>query len=283
MPARDGLPDRLRLGAISLAGLVLVLFFVYRGFPYDQLAENLAARVGHAMNVRITVQDVAPRLALLGPGIEATDVRIVRNDGNMLRIDRARLRPAWSLAWFRGDPAVHAEIETPLGAADGLLVLGDRRSWSGDLAGVDLTLLAAEIAWPGVNLTGTVDAKLDVEMGDGGPVGTCSFEAREGSLSLAAMPIPVPFATLQGELEFGGDQLVELHDVRLEGPLVTADLSGTIGQAQYFTDAPLNLEVDLSADPPVRDALSQFGVRVGRRSGEAKIRITGTPSVPKVR
>jgi type II secretion system protein N len=280
--ARDRLPRVVRLGAIPLAGLLLVLFFVYLGFPYDQLGDFLAARLGRAAQGRVTIQNVTPKLALAGPGIEATGVRVVRSDGELLRIDRARLRPAWSLAWLRGDPALHAEIEAPLGAANGTLILGDGRAWAGDLRGVDLSRLPIGSVWPGAALSGQVDATLDVALREQRPVGSCSFEARQGSLSLSTLPLDLPFETIRGDLQLGGTRLVEVQALHLEGPLLSADLTGSIGEAEAFADAPLRLVAELAADPPVRDALSQSGVRFGR-NGKAKLRITGTPSQPSLR
>ena len=70
----EGTPDRLsalrRVGGIALLGIVLTLFFVYLGFPYERLAENVAAQVASRSEMTMRFSGAGPQLPWLGPGFE---------------------------------------------------------------------------------------------------------------------------------------------------------------------------------------------------------------------
>jgi type II secretion system protein N len=277
------LPRWLRILGLPLAGLLIVTFFVIGGFPYDLLGERIAERVGISLDAQVTIAELSPRLQLAGPALEAGGVLVVWNDGGVLRLDRALLRPAWSLSWLKLEPAVYTEIEGPFGGIEGTLVAGGSGagSWSGQVRELDLTQLPAA-AISGFSLSGFADAEIDVTIGEAGPDGTATFLAREGSIQLPDIPMPVPFDVCKGDLVFGGDAFLTVRELTLEGPLLSADVTGSIAPAPVFANARLALDLEVSAQPAIRAVLQSAGVRVGR-DGRASLKVTGTPSAPVVR
>jgi type II secretion system protein N len=265
-----------------VAGLLLVGFFVYLGFPYERMRETLAARLEAATGAQIEIQELGPRLQLAGPGFETRGLRATLQDGAVVRLDRALLRPAWALSWLRGDPALYAELEGPSGEAAGTAVVTGTRSWSGNLRNLDLAQVPVASFVPGARLSGRADARVDLEFAAEGPQGTVTFEAREGSLTLPDVPAPLPYARSVGELVFGGEHLLEVKSLELEGPLLSGKARGTVGRAPDFDSAPLELELEFEAQPAIRTAVQASGVRFGR-DGMAKVRIGGTPNRTVVR
>lgn len=268
---------------LPLAGVLVFAFFLIRGFPYDLLGERIARRAGAGLGAEVTIAELSPRLRLAGPALEADGVQVVWADGRLLRLDRALLRPAWSLSWLQLKPALYTEIEGPMGAVEGTLVAGDGGidSWDGQVRDLDLAQLPAG-AFPGYSLRGYADAEIDVALAESGPDGSATFLAREGSIQLPDVPMPVPFDVFKGDLVFGGDAFVSVDELSLEGPLLSAQVTGSIAPAPVFANARLALEVALEAQPAIRAVLQNAGVRVGR-DGKASLQVTGTPSAPVVR
>jgi type II secretion system protein N len=192
------------------------------------------------------------------------------------------LRPAWSLSWLRGDPAVYAEVTSAFGDAEGTLVLGDSTGWYGDLESVAAGRLPLAKLTTLATLGGIVDARIDVQMGGDGLEGDASFTAKKGSLGFARFPVEIPFETLTGKLRFGDDAFVAIQRFELEGPMVSGAITGSVLRAARFEQAPLRLEANLETKANVRSAMKGAGIRLDR-NGTAKLRITGTVSKPKVR
>ncbi len=108
----DSLPSRslarraLQWLAIGVAGVVLTGFFVYMGFPYGRLAENLGREIEGGANLQIRYGEIGPQIHWLGPGVAATDFSVISDGVESVRLDELSLRPAWSLSWFRGVPSI---------------------------------------------------------------------------------------------------------------------------------------------------------------------------------
>jgi type II secretion system protein N len=277
-----GLPRSAKTIGIPLAAVVLVLSFIYLGFPYDRLADYMEAELGRDRGVRLAIRALGPRLQLAGPGLEAAGVDARWDDGRELQLDRALLRPAWSLSWLTGSPAIHLRLMGPAGEAEGTLTLDGAGAWDGELRQADLTALPISGLWPGLEAEGSVDASVDLHLREGGPEGAISFEARDGLLTLTGSGITLPYERIEGELEFGGDAFARVKLLRLEGPAVTAEVTGALGKAQRFASAPLALTARLDLSPPIRTLFQSAGIRVSR-DGTARIRISGTPGRPAVR
>jgi type II secretion system protein N len=274
-------PRLLRWAGLPLAAALLTLFFVYLGFPYERLAGLVSAQAGRALGARVDVQSVGPALTWAGPGFEARGIGI-RWDGNRrLQLDRALMRPAWSLAWLRGVPAFHTELEGPPGRVAGVWTRDG--SFAGDVEGLDLRAVPFDVFWSGDAPQGRVDAQADLRWSAAGPEGELRFEAREGSLTLPDVPMALPYESCRGELVFGGDSLVALESFALDGPLLAVAGKGSVGHAPRFSAAPLRLELELEArEPMVQSMLRSAGVRVAR-DGSAAVVLAGTPGTPQLR
>jgi len=279
---RTTLPRSFFVVGIPIAGVLLVAFFVYLGFPYHKLGDRIATEIRRSSGVRIEFEDIGASLHLVAPGIEATGVRATLPDGRSYRIERAMLRPAWSLAWFRGTPAIYAEIESELGDAEGTLLVGSAGGWSGRLSQVAVGRIPIPPLEAVGNLEGRFDATIDLVLAEAGPEGSVEFAATEGSVGLAKFPLDIPFETLSGELIFGGENILSIKRLDLTGPMLTASLTGNVLLAASFAEAPMRLEATLTSDPNLRPAITSAGVRVDRE-GRSTVRITGTVESPMVR
>jgi hypothetical protein len=255
----EALPGLLRFVAIPLAGALLFLLFLHLGFPYDRLAGGLAERLGQATGTQIRFAALAPRLSLLGPGVEATGVTATLSAGERIEIERAFLRPAWSLAWLRGRPALHF-----------------------DLTAVDLANLPLAGALPGASLEGKADLRVNLVLGGEDLAADFDFSARDGSLALPGLPMAVPFTSFAGELALGGESLLELANVALEGPLVSALASGTLGRGASVASSPLAIDLEITAQPGMQAPLQAAGIELGPE-GSRKLQLTGTPIRPEIR
>ena len=271
-----------RFGAIPAAGLALILFFIFLGFPYAQLADTLATRLSRQSGVELAMVSLGPHVAVRGPGLEAPGVSLRLASGDEIHLDRARVRPAWSLSWFRGAPAVHAVLEGPLGEADGVFTLGSVGAWRGELRQIELAELPLSDLWPGFDAEGTVDASLDLKLSDRGVEGWVAFEAFEGSLTLPEIPVAVPFDRIEGAFALGGESILDLETLHLDGPLLRAEVTGRIDQASNLNSAALNLVVEIDSEPGIRSLLESAGLRIGR-DGKARLRVGGTVGSPNRR
>jgi len=272
---------RLQWAGITAAAIALTATFAYLRFPYDRLADSLSARLGEA-GVAVEIGHMGPALSVFGPGLAAEDVRVTRADGNVLRIDHLRVRPAWSLAWLMARPALHVELDTPQGQVDGVAVLRAPPRFTGELREVDLNDLLGPGALAGTHLEGRASFDVDVALEDDGPSGPVRITAHNGSLSHPQLPMAIPYEELHGELALGGDSYLEISSFELRSPLGTGTLKGKVGRAPDPRQAPLDLELAVAVADNVRSSLASQGVRVGR-NGEIHYKISGTASAPVVR
>lgn len=280
-PADGSGPRPLRVVLIAGACLLFTALLVLRGFPYDLLARRVASEVEAATGTRVAVGALEPRLTLGGPGFEASGVRIQTADGTRVQIDRAALRPAWSLAWLRLAPAFHADLESAPGNLSGVFVLGRSPGFSGRVEAIDLERLPLAVLWPGLELTGVLDADVDLSSSDGAPRGSVGLHARQGSVRTPELPIALPFETLDGELRFGDEHFVEVSRLEAAGPLFSAQLAGTVGRAESAAGAPLDLVVSYQVEPQMRATLESAGLPT-KRDGSGRVRIQGTTAQPRL-
>ena len=109
------LPRPLLVIGVPCAGLLLTAFFLFRGFPYDQLADLIVRRFEQSQGTRLVIGEIAPVMQMAGPALEGTGLRATLPSGDLVQIDRALIRAAWSTSWLTGDPAVHLELDGPAG------------------------------------------------------------------------------------------------------------------------------------------------------------------------
>jgi type II secretion system protein N len=225
---------------------------------------------------------MGPALSFFGPGLAAQDLRVRRSDGNVLRIDHLRVRPAWSLAWLMARPALYLELDTPQGQVAGVAVLRGPQRFTGELREVDLDELLGPGALAGARFEGRASFDVDVALEDQGLSGPVRITARDGSLSHPQLPMAVPYEELHGELALGGDSYLEINSFELKSPLGTGTLTGKVGRAPDPRQAPLDLELAVQVAQNIRSSLATQGVRVGR-DGQLHYKISGTASAPVIR
>ena len=64
------------VGAPTL-GLVLVLVFVFLGFPYSDLIPVASREIGRTTGSQVDIGKIEPKITLGGPGFTLLDVRLV--------------------------------------------------------------------------------------------------------------------------------------------------------------------------------------------------------------
>jgi len=279
---RDAAMRPLGIVGVSLACVALTLCFLALGFPYDQLAERLASELESGTGLRVRYASVDPYVSLRGPGLEARDAVLEAPQAAPLAFERMRLRPAWSLAWLRLTPAFHLDGTGPAGSLAGVVTLGSRAGFEGDLAGVDLNQLPVRALWPGATLSGTLDARVAVHRGNPLPEGEIELAAREGNLAAPGLGLAIPFDELTGKLDLGDGAYVRVRSLRSSSPLFSADADGEIAAAPSFAEAPLDLRVQIQADPRFGPLLRRLGLG-SAEDGRTNLRLQGTASAPQVR
>ncbi len=279
------LPVWFRTIAVPIAGVVLVLLFMLRGFPYDAIAHRITSALEPALGARLDIAEFEPTFGLTGPAMQARGVRASFPAAKTLSLDRVLVRPAWSTVWFQGGRAFYVEIDSPNGAAMGVFESGERLSFDGSVQNLDLQQLALIDRLPSEaigGIEGRMDATFSLQMGELGPQGPMSFELHDGSLAIPNMPIALPYQKISGEIELGGDAFLTIESLTLEGPIASGTGSGTIAQAASFDLAPLQLEFKLNVKPALASGARAAGLRVDRK-GDTTVRITGTVSAPSLR
>ena len=266
---------------IALGCVLLTLLFMYRSFPYDRIGESLARSLSRSTGARVTVREVTPHLQLAGPGIEILGVLIATPDGASWSIERARLRPAWSLSWLKLEPAIHTRVEVPGGVAEGIFTLAEPLDWQGRLQEVDLAQLPVASLWPGAAFSGTLEGRVDLHSSPLGPDGIVRLEATDGTLSLPGIPAAVPFDQLTAALKLGEKFLFQIQSLRIQSPLFAATVKGSVERGPSIAASVVNLQIQLSAEPAVRPALEQADIRVSA-DGRATLRVGGTLAEPVI-
>lgn len=280
------LPRGFRIVGLPALYLLLTLFFVFMGFPYEQVAGGLIAQVESSTGIQLEIEDLGPYLSPFGPGFQARNVMAVPRRGGMIQVDSIRVRPAWSTSWLRGDPAIQVGIVSALGAVSGALTLGDRTAYDGEVEGIDLGAPAIRDWLPIEGLAGSLWADADLEMEAGLPVGDVEFRIGDGSIAIPGSPLAIPFDVLEGELVFGGESTVRIDALEVTGPVVDGQVTGRIGDGSPDSDlsrAPLDLSVEIAVkEKMVRSSLRGAGVRLDR-DGRGSFRVGGNVSSPRVK
>jgi len=281
--AGEALPRSLIAIGIPCAGVLLVAFFLIRGFPYDKLGELIAKRIEQSHGIHLAIGDIGPALQLAGPALEGTQLRVTFPNRSPQQIDRALVRPAWSMSWLTGDPAFHVEVESPSGNVDGTLRWNGVASWVGTIrdARPELPPIADWIPIGG--LEGALDATLDVSMGETGLEGLIEFEIRDGSTSLPGFSTPLPFESLTAAVSVGGDAYLKLNSLSFEGSLVSGSGSGKIGRAEPLAQAPIGFEFQIEFKPELSKTVPRQERKKINRDGNALLKIYGTVAEPKIR
>jgi type II secretion system protein N len=276
-----GLTGARRVLAIAAAGVLMTSMFVVTGFPYELVTPRIEQAVSTLAGSPVRIGRVALGFAWLGPQLRAYDVDATLASGRRVEVDRLRVHPAWSLSWLRGAPSLVVALRSPEGEVDGTVTLGDAPAFRGELRQVALAVLPTDAVAPGLALDGRADATIDLALAPEGPSGTVSLDARDGSLTLPLLPIGVPFASLRGAVELGGEQLARVDALDLNGPLLALSVKGTVANAPTALLAPLALDARIEVrDPTVRTLITGQGVPLDA-DGAAEIQLGGTLADPQ--
>jgi type II secretion system protein N len=282
-PGGPRLPRWLLVLGVPLAGLVLTVFFVFLQFPFDRFRDGLARQAGAALGAQVAIGELAPAWTVAGPGFVARSVQVRWPDGGRARVEEARVRPAWSLSWMTGTPALHVDARSDVGAVRGTVTMGEEPGFDGRLQGVSLDRLPIERYARGATLDGTLDLDADLVLRAAGPAGTARFDARDGSLAAQQLPIAVPYAALRGHVELPGDGSLTLDGVALEGPMISATVEGGTRPGPSLWLAPLELDVHVEvSDRNLRPTVRSAGLRLGP-DGSADLRVRGNLAAPVIR
>jgi type II secretion system protein N len=281
--ARRPLPRGLVRFALPVASLVLVLIFTLILFPYRRLGQVVTARIAQATGASVSLESLEGGVSIGGPSVLASDLLLRWPDRSELLLERARIRPAWSFSWLRGEPAFYLKMTGPAGSLAGTVWPTSRIAFAGRVWGVQLSLLPLDRLADPLPLLGTVDAEIDLRSGPNGPAGEIRFEAREGALTLPQFSFGVPFEEAHGELERSESGSVAVRGFELSGPMLSAAAEGDIAAGRRFEDGALNLEVDLSVtDPALRNMIQPYGIRFDPE-GAAHVHVSGTVANPLFR
>ncbi|MEM7411920.1 MAG: type II secretion system protein GspN [Myxococcota bacterium] len=275
-------PRPLRLTGILFAALALTFVFILIRFPYDLLAERVADSVERQTGMRISLGEISVGIVKWGPGLEAEAVRIVRPNGARFELDQVGARPALSLSWLTGNPALALEVSSVQGEVDGVATFGDAGGFHGTLANLDLAQLPPDLLRSPLQLEGIANADVALDGTEAGTEGKIRFDAQDGSLGHPNLPFALPFTTFSGDLDLGGDAFAEIRDLNLDSPLASGRGRGTVGKGPSFANAPLRLEIELTVSGAIQSSLASQGVKVGR-DGTVRVTLMGTPARPTLR
>lgn len=268
--------------ALALAFALLSGFFILRGFPYELLGRRLATGLESATSARVAFATLEPRMTLAGPGLEATGLSVTTSGGTRLNAKRAFVRSAWSPSWLSLAPAFYVDLDAELGRVAGVVTLGAEPGFRGRVEDLDLARMPTDAAWSGLSLGGRARVDLDLRATGAGAVGGAILHAEQGSVQTAGLPMAIPFEQLDAELLFGNGNLLEVSSLTFAGPMLSAQLSGTVGQAPSSASAPLDLQLDYQVEAAMRSTFQSAGLELDR-DGKGQIRIRGTPSAPDLR
>lgn len=274
-----------RAAAIGLACALLTAFFFVVRFPVDRFRGALVGPLGAATGAEVAIGGLSARPGIGGLTLVAAPLSLVWPGGTRVAFERAALRPAWSLSWLRGRPALQLSLRAPSGRLDGTLWPADPLAFDGELADVALATLPPELLalGEGLALTGELDADVSLAQRDGRLAGELELSVADGSFSAPGAPVAIPFETLEGSLGFGDTGAVEVRALRLEGPMLSGEASGEIGAGPYLQEAPLTLTGELRAtDPSLRGLLEPLGLTPDAQ-GRVKLRIGGSLAAPEIR
>lgn len=278
----DPLPKPLIWIGVPIAAFILIVLFSFLSFPYDQLRGPVSSQLRQITRGEVQIGTIEPTLGWTGPGFAALDIDLIQPGRQRFSIDRVEVRPAWSSGWFRMEPTLQLDIQSSLVSSEGTLALGEKPSWVGQIDVPDLSALPLPPETT-IGLTGSLHADAELTLQSGFPAGPIRFEALSGSFSHPEIPIPVQFDRFTGELSLGGPSLVELKELLLDGPIIAADIEGSILAPAANGDPPLDIEVIVEVkSAPLKAMMRGMGLQLDR-GGLTSFKLGGTLSRPIAR
>jgi type II secretion system protein N len=266
---------------IGVACALLTLFFFAVRFPYDLFRASLVAQLAALSGAEVEIGAISGGLSLGGLALVAEPVSLRWPDSS-LALESAAIRPAWSLSWLRGRPALYADLRAPEGRVDGTFWPGESPAFAGRIEGVALERLPSRVlaAAEGFALTGRLDADVDLAFENGALGGSLEVDVRDGAFAPPGSPLSVPFERFQAALDVDPKGTLEIQSASLEGPMLEGSVAGRIGVS---ADPTLDLQLQIRvADPNLRSTVAPLGVSLDG-DGRASMRLQGTASNPILR
>ncbi len=274
------LPRSLVTVLLPVASLILVGIFLLVLFPYERFHDLVVTRLSQATGASVSLEHLGGGPSIGGPSLTATNLRFRWPDRRELVFERTRVRPAWSLSWLRGEPALHVDARGPAGRLDGSVWPSSGPAFDGRVRGVEIGLLPLDHLADPFPLLGRLDARLDLRSGPGGPTGEIRFEAREGSVALPWVPFDIPYQEAHGEIERSESGAIAVRQLELSGPMISASAEGSVAANPRPEMAALDLELDLAVvDPGLQTMVRSYGVQLDA-DGSARLQVSGTLSYP---
>ena len=275
------IPRPLLWVAVPITALILVAVFVFLRFPFGEFAPSLARQLSQTTGGEVLIGDIEPQWTIGGPGMAARDVRLLMPARTRIDIDPLTIRPAWSTSWLQGDPAFRVVASSTLGEVDGIFVLGDVPSWSGEFIEIDLGQLPLPPT-EGFAVEGLVTGDASLSLGNEGARGPVRFDAVTGRVDHSALPVGIEFDRISAELILGGLQSIEIQKLEFTGPVIEASGNGTVltPSPQQEPNLDLNVEIEIK-NPPLRAMLQGMGLPLVDQ-GRSRFSIQGTPSQPRL-
>ena len=265
-----------------ILAFVLVLSFVFLGFPYEDLLPAASRELGNMTGGEARIGAIEPEITRGGPGFALREVSLVQDSGESFDLDHLRVRPAWSTRWFQGEPAFFIDLMSSLASLEGTYTLGESPGFSGELAVPDM----AGLPLPGddtISLAGALEARGELVMGGGQPVGRIEFEAESGSATHPSLPMTIEFDFLRGQVEMGGEAWLTLDEIDMDGPIFSAKADGSVARPGGNRPAMLDIAVQLQVkNAPFRVLVSGLGIPIDR-NGRTAFTLGGSLQNPTLR
>ncbi len=276
----------LRWLALALLGLFLTLSFVFILLPWERLRAPLVAQLEAATDLTVRIDRIEPTLLLPAPALGFYGTQLTLPDGSLFEIEELQLRPAFSLRWLQGTPALRFRLRSHQGDGDGTFFGGATPGARGRLSNLDLALFAQ--LWLPMDepaAEGRLDAEFDLALRDGDWIGEAAWDARDGQLDLESLgftlPYPIPYDLFSGALVLKPEGEIELLELVLDGGLFDARGAGSIlalgGRGPGKIDILLAL---LLREKSLRPLVEQFGIELDAE-GRTKVAISGSPRAPR--
>lgn len=268
---------------IFAAGIVLTGFFIYQGFPYERLADQLSQQIEDAQHVQVRYGKIGPQMYWQAPGLLVTDVSALPKRGNRFTLDEISLRPAWSFSWLLGEPSLYVE-GTAGDARGGMeITLGEPLRVRGEISDLDLQPLPVPGALAKASLSGIGTLEFDLQKPtEESWQGTARLWVRDGSFAPPDLNLALPYTSLRSTLTLTPDGFVEIEGAQLEGPILSGTASGRIGAMEGSQPVPLDLDLEFEVtEPSIQEALRANKIPVSE-DGHANFHFGGTLAKPSI-
>lgn len=276
---RPTLPNAIGIPIVAL----LILIFVFVGFPWDSLARRVAYEMSRASGAEVSIVSLSPSISARGPVLRARDVVIEHPAVDRVHLRELEIAPRFSTSWFTGQAKLRVWADSDLGLVDGLLGIGSASSFTGDVRGVQLERLPLRTDASGVRLAGKLDATMDMNLAPNGTLaGRVEFESASLVVESDTLPIPLAFSRADGVIVILESGATQIETLNVEGALVEGQLSGEIGLVHRSQSPPVDLEARLRiVDPTLRGLAPGAGLPITPQ-GNVDVRVRGTLDAPRI-